>query len=41
MGAVMEYLVAEILDLSGETCKFMGKKLIKPRHFELAVRNDQ
>jgi len=40
MAAVMEYLVAEILDLAGEVCKDHKKKQLRPRHIELSVRND-
>ena len=40
IAAVMEYLVAEIMEVAGETCKDMKKIRIVPRHIELAVRND-
>jgi len=40
MAAVMEYLVAEILDLAGEVTKDSKRGRIAPRHIELSVRND-
>ena len=40
IAAAMEYLVAEILDISGETCKKMKKKRLIPRHIEIGVRAD-
>ena len=36
----MEYLIAEILEISGSVCMEGCKKRIMPRHIELAVRND-
>ena len=41
MAAVMEYLVAEILELSGNAAKEMKKNRIHPRHIQLAVKNDE
>ena len=41
MAAVMEYLVAEILELSGNCAKDMKKNRIHPRHIQLAVKNDE
>ena len=41
MAAVMEYLVAEILELSGNCAKEMKKNRIHPRHIQLAVKNDE
>jgi len=38
MAAVLEYLCAELLEVAGVVCKDSGKKLLTPRHFELAVR---
>ena len=38
--AIMEYLCAEILEVSAESCFIDKKKLIKPRHIELGVRKD-
>ena len=40
MAAVMEYLVAEILDLAGEMTKDSKRRTVAPRHIELSVRND-
>ena len=38
--AVMEYLCAEVLEVSGDLCKESGKRRLMPRHIELAIRND-
>ncbi|XP_053686097.1 histone H2A-beta, sperm-like [Sabethes cyaneus] len=38
--AVLEYLVAEILELSGNAAKDNKKMRVIPRHIQLAVRND-
>lgn len=40
LAGVIEYLVAEILELSGEACHDNNKKRIIPRHIMLAIRND-
>ncbi|KAJ3986370.1 hypothetical protein F5890DRAFT_1504166 [Lentinula detonsa] len=37
---VLEYLVAELLELAGNACHDHKKRYIKPRHIQLAVRND-
>jgi histone H2A len=38
----MEYLCAEVLNLSGEVLQQSKKgKRLTPRHVELAVRNDE
>jgi histone H2A len=40
LASVMEYLVAEILELSGNEARDAKKKIIKPRHIQLALRKD-
>ena len=37
---MLEYLCTEMLILSGDVCLRVGKKRIKPRHIEIAVRKD-
>ena len=41
MAAVLEYVVAELLELSGNAAKDNKKTRIIPRHIQLAVRNDE
>ena len=45
VAAVLEYLIAEILELSGDVCTTSKKsnkgKTIKPRHIMLGIREDE
>ena len=40
MAGVLEYCCAEFLELAGNLCQEAKKKLISPRHLQLAIRND-
>ena len=40
MAAVLEYIVAEVLELAGNAAKANKKMRIIPRHIQLAVGND-
>ncbi|XP_060181260.1 histone H2AX-like [Lycium barbarum] len=40
LSAVLEYLVAELLELAGNAARDNKKNRIIPRHIQLAVRND-
>lgn len=41
LAAVLEYLAAELLELSGKVALDNNKKRIIPRHLQVAIRNDE
>ena len=41
LAAVLEYLVAEILELSGNAAREIKRRRINPRSIQLAVRSDE
>lgn len=41
LAAVLEYLVAEIVELAGHSSKAKNKRRITPRHICLAIRGDE
>ena len=40
LAAVLEYVIAEVLELAGNSCSKAKKKRIVPRHIQLALIND-
>lgn len=40
LGAVLEYMATEVLEQAGVAAKQNKSKRIKPRHLQLAIRND-
>ena len=41
MAGVLQYLMSEILELSGEICHERKMKRLSPRHMQLAIRSDE
>jgi histone H2A len=41
LGAVLEYLVAEVLELAGESARSSRRSRITPRNIQLAISSDQ
>jgi len=41
LSAVLEYLAAEVLELSGHAAKDYQKRRIAPKHIQLAIKHDE
>ena len=41
LGAVLEYLTAELFELAGNACKLQNLKRVMPRHLMLSIRGDE
>merc|ERR1719359_1496871 len=41
MAAVLEYVIAELLELAGNTSREHKKTRISPRHLQIAIKNDE
>lgn len=41
LAGVLEYLAAELLEISGQTAYDSDRKCIRPRHLQLAIQDDE